>query len=386
MEELKVGIVTHYGVNNFGAVLQSKALADAIRFLCPGCTCRILDYDYKKRTTRPTIASVYQQKKGKGIAGIFKGIVHACIFAGIRLKSRRETPTLHFINEEMPLDSQVHLNKDKQLDWNAPPPYHALICGSDQIWAHWCLTPYFMLETAHSAAPVKIAYAPSFGNTSKLQTSQLEQLKKHLVHFSGISCRERDGAELLRNMLGKPCPVVPDPTMLHSRDYWLRLARKPHNFPYKEGQFVFTYRISFDMHAAKIAAHVAKLLKLPLVTCQLVEPHAFYSQMGPREFLWCIANAAHVVTSSFHGTVFSLIMGTPFHSVCSNAPQERLKTLLRHVNMENRYVSQIDEISCPPPASIPKETPDNLIMLRKRGLEYLSEQLHNVMHSQLHHS
>lgn len=178
-------------------------------------------------------------------------------------------------------------------------------------------------------AIAKLAYAPSFGDINKLQTDDLKYLETNLKQFSAISCREQDGAVLLNKMLGKLCSIVPDPTILHTRDHWLSLARKPRNFPHKEKEFVFTYRISFMQHARKMASYAAKQLRLPLVTCELVAPHSFYSQLGPREFLWCIANAAHVITPSFHGTVFSLIMGTPFHSISSSAPQERLKTLLR---------------------------------------------------------
>ncbi len=373
----KIGIVTHYSSNNFGAVLQSKALADAIVNLFPEADCKVLDYEHEKRLKPPTLKTVYKNKKGIGILGIMKGIFHAVIFYFNRIKSANKTPTQNFINTHVRLDEHVSLDSEGKLNFsNEQSPYSILICGSDQIWAHWCMAPHFLLKSAQSSETKRLAYAPSFGNIEKLSPNQLSTLSETLKGFSGISCRETDGAELIRKLTGSPCPVLPDPTLLHEKEYWLKLARKPKNFPYKEREFVFTYRISFTPHIAKTAAQVAKKLKLPLVTCELVPPHSFYSNMGPQEFLWCVAHAAHVITPSFHGTVFSLIMGTPFHTITSSAPQKRMTTLFANVGLENRLVGSIEEMDLITPQYPVEQVSSRLSQLRQTGINWLSENLH----------
>ena len=60
------------------------------------------------------------------------------------------------------------------------------------------------------------------------------------------------------------------------------------------------------------------------------------------EFLYLINNAELVMTDSFHGTVFSIVMNTPFlvvnrsekHGLNMNS---RLDTLLNLFNFKNRY-------------------------------------------------
>ena len=372
VKKCRVGIVTHYGANNFGAVLQCKALSTAIASLDASVDCYVLDYDRNKRTASPTPLSIYRTKKDPGIRGIIKGIIHVGIFICTYLKSSGKTPTQDFINEEMNLDTRVHLDNENKLDWgDIPAPHEALVCGSDQIWAFWSLSPYFRLETTRPTAAAKLAYAPSFGKAAMIPEEEIQRLSEELKQFAAVSCRERDGAELLSRALQQPCPVLPDPTLLHPREYWLQKARKPERFPYKEKQFVFTYRISFMGNSTKLAAQVARQLNMPLVTCDLVEPHSYYSQFGPREFLWCIANAAYVVTPSFHGTVFSIIMGTPFHVGSSFAPQERIQNLLSLLGLENRYSP--DSVPSLPVSDLPpaNELEARLESLRSQGLDWL---------------
>lgn len=380
MKDIRIGIVTHYSANNFGAVLQCKALSDAVSQLFPEAECSVLDFEHDERNTPPNVSSVFLQKKGNSVSGMFKGLIHSGILVLTKLISQGKTPTQDFINEEMNLDTHVRLNEKKQIEWEkGQPPYTALICGSDQIWAYWCLRPYYMLETTQNPQPAKLAYAPSFGNINKLQPSQLEKLKSELTRFTAISCRERDGAELLRDLMQQSCPTLPDPTMLHTRDYWMELAQKPKNFPYEAKKFVFTYRISFMPHAKRQAESTARALNLPLATCELVEPHSYYSNLGPREFLWCIANAAYVVTPSFHGTVFAIIMGTPFHVISSIAPQERLKTLLNSLGIEARYAPAPETLNSTVGLPLPEGIASQLNTMREEGLTWLRSNIQQIL-------
>lgn len=343
----------------------------------------MLDFARKQRSAPPNIKTIYQQKKGAGAKGVLKGCIHALLFVYTSIISKRKTPTQDYINQALPLDSNIISGvNEKLLFAENEKAYDILICGSDQIWAYWCLGPHFLLETKRTFTGAKIAYAPSFGNISKLQSEQHNYLKSALKTFSAISCREHDGAELIEKLTGKECPILPDPTMLHNRDFWIKEARKPANFPYKEKKFVFTYRISFMPHAAKIARHAARQLNLPLVTCELIEPHSYYSQMGPREFLWCIAHAAHVITPSFHGTVFSIIMGTPFHSIVSKAPQNRLKTLLNTFNLDNRLVSSKEEINCSLEQPLPQNLSDHLDLIKCKSTAWLKNTIINAQNKE----
>ena len=61
---------------------------------------------------------------------------------------------------------------------------------------------------------------------------------------------------------------------------------------------------------------------------------------GPAEFLNYIFNAKYVLTSSFHGTCFSLIFNKQFFSIlsCKNKFNSRIENLLKKVHQERRII------------------------------------------------
>ena len=185
-----------------------------------------------------------------------------------------------------------------------------------------------------------MAYAPSLGGLERFDEASRALLGRRAATFASLSCREEDGAQLLERLTGKPCPVVLDPTLLLEPEEWRMLARKPKNAP--EGDFVFSYQVTWAKDCTRMARAAAKRLGLPLVIIRSVNPYSFYSACGPREFLWYIAHAKQVVTSSFHGTALSLSLGTPFLSVRTEHAQSRITNLLRAAELEHCYVAGTD--------------------------------------------
>ena len=72
----------------------------------------------------------------------------------------------------------------------------------------------------------------------------------------------------------------------------------------------------------------------------------------PNQFVWLIENAKYVVTDSFHASVFSIKMSTPFVSLKRTSDNDkknmnsRLYTLLQTVGLEDRMVGEnmVDDI------------------------------------------
>ena len=101
--------------------------------------------------------------------------------------------------------------------------------------------------------------------------------------------------------------------------------------------------------------------------------------IGVYEFLWLIKNATVVATSSFHGTAFSVNMGTPFISLVEFIEQEddRITSFLNKVGLANHLVTvktdykhlKIDENS-----NI-EQAQEKLSQLREDSLSYLQQAL-----------
>ena len=66
----------------------------------------------------------------------------------------------------------------------------------------------------------------------------------------------------------------------------------------------------------------------------------------PYDFVRYIKNASFVVTNSFHGTCFSLMMGTPFLSVRFGANPARAEELLSFCKLEHRLLKtdKLDQV------------------------------------------
>ena len=60
---------------------------------------------------------------------------------------------------------------------------------------------------------------------------------------------------------------------------------------------------------------------------------------SPSEFVALVKNARCVVTTSFHGTAFSVILGTPFYTLKLNDGSDgRAQNLLDSINLSDRMI------------------------------------------------
>ena len=62
---------------------------------------------------------------------------------------------------------------------------------------------------------------------------------------------------------------------------------------------------------------------------------------GPLEFLSLFFFAKHIVTTSFHGTVFSILFHKDFHCIPHPQYHERTDSLLEMFGLENHKVNEL---------------------------------------------
>ena len=71
----------------------------------------------------------------------------------------------------------------------------------------------------------------------------------------------------------------------------------------------------------------------------LIEKYNVYQNCGPEDFIRLIAGASKIVTTSFHGTVFSILYERDFYCVPHPTLHERTDSLLLSLNLSNRNCS-----------------------------------------------
>lgn len=152
--------------------------------------------------------------------------------------------------------------------------------------------------------------------------------------------RERNLAEALQAHTNLKIETVLDPTLLASREVWEKLAQTPRYMPKKN---VLVYQVSYLREADRLAAKIAKQIGAKVVSIWAGYgdcPHGKKRVETPEEFVGWFKNAAFVVTTSFHGTAFSLIFEKSFYFMGNGAASEnRPKQILDALGLPSRYVS-----------------------------------------------
>lgn len=223
--------------------------------------------------------------------------------------------------------------------------YDWFIAGSDQVWNP--TYPHVSRLNFLTFAPKykRIALAPSFG-LSVLPEHVKPLYTEWLNGIDALSVREEQGAKIIKELTGRDVPVLADPTLFVSKEEWLKIEEKP-DYDFSE-PYVFTYFLGNETNKyRKYIDTYAKRNNYKVINIfDLREPEHYVT--NPAHFVYLIHNAKMVFTDSFHGSVFSLIMHTPFvvFDRIENGGQgmsSRIDTLLKTFSMENRHFNKIEK-------------------------------------------
>lgn len=221
-----------------------------------------------------------------------------------------------FTNKYIKNHIVTDLNNAFIQDWSK---FDYAIVGSDQVWHNWHEQfntapdkdlPYFYLEFMPQEK--RIAYAPSFGFT-EFPAEDREEHIKGLDGMAVLSCREKDGCDLIKKETGRDAEWVLDPTLLLEKGDWDKIANKPSYVV--PDHFLLLYFLGniTEEYQAKID-EVAEKYQLKVINILTPETYPDYYQTAPDEFIYLISHASFICTDSFHATVFSIIFGKNFIS------------------------------------------------------------------------
>lgn len=338
----KIGIVTIHKSSNFGGSLQAYALykhlesqghdVEIIDLLRPVHDRFIYDSRYKPyRSTRFTLKNRLREaakkllgrKDRKGYASEVSKERFAEFFKDIKY------------SKEYRKISRIY--KDA-------PVYDTYITGSDQMWSPmhpFNIEPYFL--TFAPKGKRKISFATSIGVT-ELTAKEKADYSKWLSSYDAISVREEQGKQLLDSFIkDKNIEVVADPTFLLDIEDWKSLATAP---SIKEN-YILLFSLTntkplvdFAIKMSKESGKKLVILKGPLLDANNPD-YILDNNIGPREFLGYFDNADMVITDSFHGSVFSILMGAKnFFSYIqpSSKVGSRITNLLSTVGQPNHLL------------------------------------------------
>lgn len=361
---MKIGILTRRYGFNMGSTLQAFAIAKLVETL--GHDVQIIDYDE---------SSAHIAWKIRPMVEHFQYNVRLPFWEGKRdyltHRIRQERRFQKFEKDYMPLTEVTCRNgndlrkKSLEYDW--------IVVGSDQIWNPYLFDPnYFGAFLAKNERKKIIPYAPSIGTSD---ISVISDREAELLNcLSVLSCREKEGTDIINKLTGRPVPVVLDPTLMIDFYIWESIANEHHiELPFRE--YTLTYFLG-NSEDYSIMDELKGEKDCPLVNIAMFnKPYKVNSavdmkDIGPGEFLYLIKNAKSVVTDSFHATIFSWIFEREmtiierFKNGEKQSQNSRIHTLVSVLGCESKIYGSSEG-----------DSSGNYQDLKKKSLEYLINNL-----------
>lgn len=349
-------------VQNFGSALQAFALQYIISKF--GLKVDLIDYLFPNEAhgaSKPVLAQRIKTAIGRRF-----NLTPGCV-----VLNKFDL----FYRKYFSLSETYSSSKDLQL---RPPKYDIYVTGSDQVW-----NPKFIIDDTSFHLDFvsnckKVAYAPSFG-VSALENEYSKKIAGLLSQYENLSCREKSGTRLIKEMTGNEVPVVLDPTLLLTSDQWNDImdVKKDDN-----EKFVFLYiqKYSFDPSnkMERLLRRIKDKLNIKVYsTCVLPSScdnlYTYVDDAGPVDFLFYVRNASFILTASFHGTAFAVNYGKPFYSIIlsKNASDDRQLAFLKLVGLEDRALLLNEDIECLDFVFDNVDINSQLSNLREQSIEYI---------------
>lgn len=329
----KVGIITFHRSYNCGSMLESYAIHFYLKKM--GIENEIIDFS---NTGQRRLYSVFFECNS--IKNIVKNI--------LLLPHRRRIAQNNFKYEEFKekyFEMSEEFSEMKQLH---DTEYEVIIAGSDQIWNITIQDgddAYFLPWVCKAK---KVAYAPSFGARNiSVWAKDVDKYRKWLKDFAALSVREQNGAKWIWELTGEKVDVLPDPTLLLDKEEYEHLLDSSF---INHKKYIFFYCPSFQEEICRMVKKISDKYEMNVIAWST---KAYYIRMiyrygfrlpeyeSPSVYLSLIKGAELVVTTSFHGTIFSTIFRKKFYVIKSGGmygDDDRVKTLLQSIKMTQRLV------------------------------------------------
>ena len=359
---MKIGLLTFHCAQNYGAVLQCYATQEFLK--SKGYDVEVVDYrpDYLLKPYR--LFNTQRLTCGNPITSAINLVKELIQFPR---RCYRQWAYHRFTKKYLALSNLV--NKE-----TIPAHYDTYIVGSDQIWnpklTHGFDDAYFCRFAFPKNDKRYIAYAASM-EAKELTVEAQQYYKESLSHFDSVSVREGNLTQLLQPLTQREITQVLDPTLMADSGIWNNFSTL--HPVRKKKKYVVIYQGRSNKVSERIAKDIAKQVGGEVVilsTWFSLSRGESYLNVGPDKFVDIIRHAACVITTSFHGTAFSIIFNRPFYTLRMNdGADTRSQSLLESLNLQDRM---IDTDSLPIFSAIDySEANAKLEVLRSLSQEFL---------------
>lgn len=330
---MKIGILTFACAYNYGAMLQCYALQQTLKGL--GHEVEVINY-------RPKYLETEFPYGFTPLRRLILTIRHI-ITMRIPFRVHNFNRFANFEKEYYQHSATTCHNAQEYASLIAD--YDAIVIGSDQVWNNrWNGTDPVWYgwhnEAKGAKLPTFITYAASAG-AANFNADEDALFTKYMSHFKSLLVREECLQKSLKEKYNLDSQVVLDPTLLANTETWTQWKEiKP-----VEGDYVLIYQGRDDDNALRIAEKIASDNNWRVICTDLYvnakKRGIKRVLVSPNEFVGLVNHAKCVITTSFHGTAFSLICHTPFYYVrLCDGMDERSESILAKIGLTSRLIEK----------------------------------------------
>ena len=317
---MKIGILTHHRVNNYGAFLQCWALQEKLKALFPNDEVFVIDYAIAKQDIINLGGFFRFYPQAETPVSWLHKISQPQIFAAARKKYLHMTKTVRNAQQINALG----------LD--------CIVIGSDEVWNYHDPKGFSMVKYSEGLTCKRIvAYAPSTGKASGADAP--EQIKAAMHGFTAVSARDQGAQTLCKDALGVEPQLVCDPTFLtETPKIDSGKIRKLTEKPY----VLFYYCNGIPKELKESIVRSAREKGLEVLGAG--EYDRLYSaisvRLTPFEWAELFRRASYVYTGTFHGVVFSILNRKDFRVYASiDSRVRKIAALLAQFGIGDRSLT-----------------------------------------------
>ena len=325
---MKIGILTHYDVNNQGAQLQLYAMYKYLEQL--GHESVVLTY--KKNYDFIPELEHRNQITVSSIPYIIKNFL---IAKGLGL-------TWHNVRKYR-VNKAFRLNNLRHASY-CLADIDAAVVGADEVFSLELGVNMMMFGHGVNTSNM-IAYAPSCGQTDMDRIDHYHcrhLMASGLSNFKELSARDVRTQKIVHELTGRDVAMVCDPVLLY--EFPMEQYDMPEGTPKQDYMVVYSYDARFTS-PDEICAIKDYASKHNLKTVSVGTYHGWCDKnivCNALEWLKCIAGAKLVVTDTIHGTIASAITNRPVAIHYSQqVNSSKMLDLVMRLGLEDRMLKNV---------------------------------------------
>lgn len=356
---MKIGVLTHHYVGNFGAVMQADALVNIIRDFIPDAQIEIVNFRVLKHHVMSN-SRFFHYKNTDSIRSFLEKVELYFEFNTFRKK--------------LPIGKRVK-NACEINDCG----YDLIIVGSDEVWNYEDMA-YSLIKFGVGLECMHITYSASIGDSSIELNKIPEEIKAGIKSFQEIAVRDTKTERLAKMLTNVPVIRTLDPVYLYS--YPLEARKKIKNIVLRK-PYILVYECNLASEQIDLVVSYAKENGYEIYGAG--EYKKWYTmvdtvRISPYEWAYLFKNAQAVITGTFHGTSFAIKYNHRFAAYLTEQNRiNKVSSLLEEFGLTKQIVGDHGDIIKTMTQWIDYETVNKIISERKtESLDYLFRNIKKV--------